>query len=478
LEKNATQKFMTSEYNIENSSTILAEALVSDAQPSIEKPASVPEETVSAEMLSEEKTASEGIASADARPRDVRPRDTNPHDKWEPLRAKMRERVDVNARVVKWQRNGLEMELVDPLEGVDGNVNAFMPNDLIDRDPNRNIAHYFGKTLPVKITSLKARPGAPAPEIVVNHRAVLEEEARNAGREAIKKLNVGDIVQVKVKSFDHDNVVVDLGPGIDSVIRLRDLSWKPVDHPYEVLKRGETVSAKILGLDRAKREVNLGIRQLTSDPELELYKEYASGQTHRVKVAEIVNAGAEVELPNGLIAFLPISEIAWQRIASVSDAINIGDEIEVKLLTVDPSDRRITASRKQLLEDPMRTIENTFRLGTDHNGTIKEVNRGGVVVALEHGVEGFVPRRELSHDRIERLEDSFKAGKPLEGLRVIEYERGRTGEARALPKVTLSLIAAEKEAQMKTLKDYRANSKDSRYSLADSLSALRDKLVH
>jgi small subunit ribosomal protein S1 len=370
------------------------------------------------------------------------------------------------------------MELADPIEGIEGNVKAFMPNDLIDRDPNRNIAHYFGKTLAVKITSLKARPGAPTPDIVLSHRAVLEEEARNAGREAIKKLKVGEIVDVKVKSFDRDNVVVDLGPGIDAVIRLRDLSWKPgLQHPYEVLKRGDTVSAKILGLDRSRREVNLGIKQLTPDPELELYKDYASGQTQKVKLSEIVNAGAEVELPNGLIAFLPISEIAWQRIGSVSDQVNIGDEFEARILTVDPGERRITVSRKQLLEDPMRMIENAFRPGTDHNGTIKEVNRGGVVVALEHGVEGFVPRRELSHDRIERLEDSFKTGKTLEGLRVIEYERGRPGEGRALPRITMSLIAGEKEAQMKTLKDYRANSKDSRYSLADSLSALRDKLV-
>lgn len=459
---------MTSEDTIESISTIPEEIAIADNQPSAEEPAPLSQEPVSAEPASGE------TAAADA-PQKL---DTRPKDKWEPLRAKMRDKADVQARVVKWQRNGLEMELADTIVDGESSVKAFMPNDMIDRDPNRNIANYFGKTLAVKITSLKARPGAPAPEILVSHRAVLEEEARNAGKEAIKKLKVGEIVEAKVKSFERDNVVVDLGPGIDAVIRLRDLSWEAVEHPYEILKRGDTVTAKILGLDRGRREVHLGIKQLTPDPELELYKDYESGQTHKVKVAEIVNAGAEVELPNGLIAFLPISEIAWQRIATVSDAIKVGEEIEVKLLTVDPVERRITASRKQLLEDPMRTIENAFKPGTEHNGTIKEVNRGGVVVALEHGAEGFIPRRELSHDRIERLEDSFKAGKTLEGLRVIEYERGRTGESRAMPRITMSLIAGEREAQAKTLKDYRATSKDSRYSLADSLSALRDKLVH
>jgi len=460
---------MISEDTVENTSTISEETVSEE---------NVSAEIISPEIISEERAASEGIASADARPHDINSRDKKPRDKWEPLRSIMREKENVNARVIKWQRNGLDMEIVDHGIDGDGSVKAFMPNDNIDRDPNRNIANYFGKSLAVKITSLKARPGAPSPEIVVSHRAVLEEEARNSGRETIKKLNVGEIVEVKVKSFDHDNVVVDLGPGIDAVIRLRDLSWQHVEHPYEILKRGETVSAKILSLDRSRRQVNLGIRQLTPDPELEQYKEYSSGQTHKVKVATIVNAGAEIELPNGLIAFLPISEIGWQRIGSVSDALTVGDEIEVKLLNVDPAERRITASRKQLIEDPMRVIENAFKPGTDHNGIIKEVNRGGVVVALEHGAEGFVPRKELSHDRIERLEDSFKAGKTLEGLRVTEYDRGRTGEARAMPRITMSLIAAEREAQNKTLKDYRATSKDSRYSLADSLAALKDKLVH
>jgi small subunit ribosomal protein S1 len=381
---------------------------------------------------------------------------------WEELRAKMRDKESVSARIVKWQRNGLEVEL-------ENGVKAFMPNDMIDRDPNRNVANYFGKTVPVKIASVRSKPGQKEAEITVSHRAVLEEELRNAGREAIKDLNVGDVVEVKVKSFSKDNVLVEMGAGIDAVIRLRDLSWQYVEHPYEILKRGDTVTAKILSLDRGRRRVQLGIRQLTPDPELAKYAEYQPGAVMKGQIKMTNNYGAELELPNGLIAFLPISEMAWERIASVTDVLNVGDEVEVKLLTVDSHDRRITVSRKLLVENPLRKIESTFRMGTDHNGTIKEVTRGGVVVALEHGAEGFVPRRELSHDRIERLEDTFKAGKTLEGLRVIEYDRRSS-------KITLSLIAAEKEAQRNTLRNYRPTSNASSYSLADSLAALKEQL--
>ncbi len=430
---------------------------------------------------SEDEGSSENDATLSSEPIGEQANEGGPRehrsDKWEPLRSIARERATVEARVIKWQRNGLEMELVDsPVEGV-ASLKAFMPNDNIDHDPNRNIANYFGKTLPVKLTSVKAAPNAPAPTITVSHRAVLNEEARSTGTEAVKHLKVGDVIEVKVKSFDHDNVLLDMGAGVDAVIRLRDLSWQPIEHPYEVVKRGETISAKVLALDRGRRQVRLGVRQLTLDPELAKYEEYQVGQSHKARVTSIGNFGAEVELPNGLVAFLPISEIAWHRIGTVAELLSPGDEVEVKLLTIDSRDRRITVSRKQLIEDPARVMETTFKLGTDHAGTIKEVNRGGVIVELQHGAEGFVPRRELSHDRIERLEDVFKIGKPLDGLRVIEFNRnGRRTDNRGVPQITLSLIAAEREAQRTTLKEYRATSKASRYSLADSLAALKEKL--
>ncbi|HEY3874978.1 MAG TPA: S1 RNA-binding domain-containing protein [Candidatus Kapabacteria bacterium] len=405
-------------------------------------------------------------------------------DKWEPLRDAMRAKTHLQARVVKWQRNGLEMELTNaPVEG-HAALLAFMPNDQIDSDPNRNIANYFGKTLPVRVTSVRSKPGtahdrssAEIPEILLSHRLVLDDEARAAGHEAMKNYHVGDVMEVKVKGFDHSNVKIDLGTGIDAVILTRDLSWEHVEHPYEILKRGDTIQAKVLSLDRGRRQVRMGVKQLTEDPAIGHYAEYAPGQTQTGKVTSIGQFGAELELPNELIAFLPSSEVAWQR-TTISDHIKEGEEVQVKILTVDSDARRITVSRKQLIEDPMRVIEQTFKQGTDHNGTIKEITRGGLVIALDHGMEGFIPRSELSHDAPpRRLEDEFKTGKPLEGLRVIEFDRkGRFEDART-PRITLSLIAAEKEAQQKNMKEFRAKSSDSRYSLADSLAALKEKLL-
>jgi len=386
------------------------------------------------------------------------PADSN--DPYEHLRKKQRSKENVQARVVKWQRNGLEMELED-------GTKAFMPNDMIDRDPNRNIANYFGKTLPVRITSVKPAPGKKA-EITVSHRAVIDDELRTQGKERVNNLNIGDVIEVKVKSFSNQGVVVDMGPGVDATIRARDLSWEKFDHPYEVVKRGETLQAKIIQLDKGRRRVILGVKQLTPDPHFEKLKSYEKDRIVKGKVTRTNEFGAEVELEPGVTAFLPISEISWKRVPTVDSAVKVGDELETKIITSDPEAHKLTLSLKQLIENPLRTIEATYKVGTDHAGTIKEINRGGVVVDLPHSAEGFVPRRELSHDRIDRLEDTFKVGQELQNLRVIEYDR-RNG------KVTLSLTAAEKEAQRSTLKNYRATSSASSFTLGD-LASLKEKL--
>ncbi len=380
-------------------------------------------------------------------------------DPFAHLKQAQKRRDNLQARVVKWQRNGLEMELED-------GTKAFMPNDMIDRDPNRNIANYFGKTLPVRITSVKVI-GKKA-EVAVSHRAVIDDDMRTQGKEKIQTLNEGDVVECKVRSFNANGAVVDIGAGIDATIRTRDLSWEKVEHPYEIVKRGDTVQAKILQLDKGRRRVQLGIRQLTPDPFLERFAKYELGSTYTGKVSRVNDYGAEVEFEPGISAFLPISEISWTRIATVGEAVKVGDKFEVKLITTDNDARKLTASKKALMENPLRKIESTFKVGSDHTGTIKEVNRGGVVVELEHGAEGFVPRRELSHDRLERIEDTFKPGKPLEGLRVIEYDR-RNG------RVTLSYIAAERDSQRTALKNYKPTSSASSFAIGD-LAALKEKL--
>ncbi len=228
------------------------------------------------------------------------------------------------------------------------------------------------------------------------------------------------------------------------------------------------MQAKVLEVDKRKRYIRLGVKQLTTDPLIEKYNSTVQDSVVKVKVSALVDQGAEVELENGLTAFLPISEISWDRIPTVADGVSLGEEFEVKLLTVEPKRHRITCSKKRLIENPARQREENYRVGTDHNATIKEVTRGGLVVTFADGNEGFVPRRELSHDRIEKIEDMFRKDKPIEGIRVIEYDR-RTG------KINLSLTAAEREAQRTTLRQYRATASGSSFSLGE-LASLKEKL--
>jgi small subunit ribosomal protein S1 len=379
-----------------------------------------------------------------------------PLDQFEKLR---RSREIVTAKVIKWANNGLEVEL-------DGGTKASMPNNHIDLDPDRNIAKYFGKTLPVRIINLKMEHGHAL--ISVSHRSVLEDDLKKASKETLETLNVGDTIEAKVKAFNIKDVIIDLGPGVEAVIHGKDLSWEHFTHPYEIVKRGQTLSAKVLQVDKKHRMIQLGVRQLTPDPYLESFSKFNEGDKLNVKVSSINDFGAEVSLGSNITAFLPISEISWERIPTVASAVNTDEEFEVQILTIDPKKRRITVSKKRLIENPVRQREEKYRIGSDHDGTVKEITKGGIVVAFSDGNEGFVPRRELSHDRIERLEDVFKKDKPIEGLRVIEYDR-RDG------KITLSFIAAEKEAQRNTLKNYRATPRGSSFSLGE-LGSLKEKL--
>jgi small subunit ribosomal protein S1 len=412
-------------------------------------------------MPSEAVASQPSEAAAQAEVTEVSPkREAEPTGPYAHLEKARRDKSIMNASVKKWSRNGLEMQLED-------GTAAFMVNAQIDLDPDRNIANYFGKTLPVRITRVKVKEDG-TPEISVSHRSVLEDSLRLAAKERLDTLKTGDVIDVKVKAFNIKDVLIDLGPGVEATIRGKDLTWERFDHPYEIVKRGDTLQAKVLVVDKKHRKVQLGVRQLTPDPYLEKFSQVTPEATLTVKVTSINDFGAEVSLPNELTAFLPISEIAWERIPSVASALKIGDEFEAKVMTVDNQKRRVTVTKKRLIDNPLRMKEEKYKLYTDHDGTIKEVNRGGVVVLFADGEEGFVPRRELSHDRIERLEDTFKKDKPIEGLRVIEYDR-RTG------KITLSLTAAEKEAQRTTLKQYRATSKATSYGLADQLAALKEK---
>jgi small subunit ribosomal protein S1 len=401
-------------------------------------------------------------AAANEAEANVQPNDAPVNDgPFAHLEAKRRAKDIVQVRVLKWQKNGLICEL----EG-DGTP-AYMPNNQIDLNPDRNIADYFGKTVPARITRVKV-DGNTA-EVNVSHRSVLEDDLRNVSKERLDSIKAGDVLDVKVKAFNIKDVIVDLGPGIDAFIRGRDLTWEEFDHPYEIVKRGETLQAKVLQVDKKHRKVQLGVRQLTADPYQEKFEKIKPETTMSATVVSINDFGAEVDLGDDVIAFLPISEIDWERIPSVAAVLKLDDTFDVKILTVDDKKRRITCSKKRLVENPLRVKEEKYRMGTDHNGTIKEVNRGGVIVVFEDGTEGFIPRRELSHDRIERLEDVFKKDKPLENLRVIDHDR-RNGQ------LTFSLIAAEREAQRTTLRQYRASSKAATFGIADQLAALKEKL--
>src|SRR5947209_12351013 len=307
----------------------------------------------------------------------------NPDDHFEQIR---KSRQIIDAKVIKWAKNGLEVE-------IENGIKAAMPNNHIDLDPDRNIAKYFGKVVPVRIINIKTN--GEHPHISVSHRSVLEDDLKKASKEKMESLHTGDVIEARVKSFNIKDVILDLGPGVEAFIHGKDLSWEHFGHPYEVVKRGETVKAKVLEIDKKHRQIRLGIRQMTADPLLEKFSKFKEGDILHATVTSINDFGAEVSIAEETTAFLPISEISWERIPTVASAVNLGDEFDVQVLTIDPKKRRLSVSKRRLIENPTRQRQEKYKVGTDHDATVKEITKGGIVVRFDDGNEGFVPRREL-----------------------------------------------------------------------------------
>src|SRR5690606_21218918 len=137
--------------------------------------------------------------------------------------------------------------------------------------------------------------------------------------------------------------------------------------------------------------------QLTPDPLVEKYNSYTEGQVVTGSVTRINEYGAEVELADGMIAFLPISATSWTRIPTVRDELSEGQEVEATVIRADADARKLTVSKKQMTDNPLRKAESTFKVGSDHDGVVKSANKSGVIVDFGDDGEGFIPRRELSH---------------------------------------------------------------------------------
>ena len=271
-------------------------------------------------------------------------------------------------------------------------IEAFLPGSQIDVHPIRDYDQFVGKTMEFKVVKINQE----FRNVVVSHKALIEQEIEAQKKEIIGKLEKGQILEGTVKNITSYGVFVDLG-GVDGLIHITDLSWGRVDDPHKVVELDQKINVVILDFDDEKRRIALGLKQLTPHPWDALDANLKVGDHVKGKVVVIADYGAFVEIQPGVEGLIHVSEMSWsQHLRSAQEFLKVGDEVEAVILTLDRDERKMSLGIKQLKEDPWEAIEVKYPVGSKHTAKVRNFTNFGVFVELEEGVDGLIHISDLS----------------------------------------------------------------------------------
>ena len=332
---------------------------------------------------------------------------------WEKLDEAFKNKTTLTGKVVDRIKGGVV---------VDVGVRAFLPGSQYDLRPTANLDALQGQEVQVRITKLNRRRG----NVVVSRRAILEEEQHAKRGELLEKLAEGQTVHGFVKNVTEYGAFVDIG-GIDGLLHLTDLSWGRVKHPSDVVKPDQELDVLILKFDKEKQRVSLGLKQLAADPWVGAAEKYPAGGKYKGKVVGVVDYGAFVELETGIEGLVHATEMSWAK-KSVNPAklVKVGEEVDVVVLDIKPSDRRVSLGMKQALPDPWLLTADKYPVGTIVTGKVRNIVEFGAFIEIEDGFDGLVHVSDVSWtERIKNPHEVFKKGEPITAkvLRVDEDNR-------------------------------------------------------
>ena len=271
-------------------------------------------------------------------------------------------------------------------------IEAFLPGSQIDVHPIRDYDVFVGKTMEFKVVKINQE----FRNVVVSHKALIEQELEQQRKEIIGKLEKGQILEGTVKNITTYGVFVDLG-GVDGLIHITDLSWGRVSDPHEVVALDQKINVVILDFDEEKKRIALGLKQLTPHPWDALDPNLKVGDHVKGKVVVMADYGAFVEIAPGVEGLIHVSEMSWsQPLRSANDFMKVGDEVEAVILTLDRAERKMSLGIKQLKADPWECIETKFPIGSKHVAKVRNFTNFGIFVELEEGVDGLIHISDLS----------------------------------------------------------------------------------
>lgn len=271
-------------------------------------------------------------------------------------------------------------------------IEAFLPGSQIDVKPIRDYDVYVNKTMEFKVVKINHE----FKNVVVSHKALIEDELEAQKTEIISKLEKGQVLEGTVKNITSYGVFIDLG-GVDGLIHITDLSWGRINHPEEVVELDQKIKVVILDFDDNKKRIALGLKQLTPHPWEALDTNLKVGDKVKGKVVVIADYGAFIEIAPGVEGLIHVSEMSWsQHLRTAQDFLKVGDEIEAVILTLDREERKMSLGIKQLIPDPWTNIKDRYPINSKHTSMVRNFTNFGIFVELEEGVDGLIHISDLS----------------------------------------------------------------------------------
>lgn len=271
-------------------------------------------------------------------------------------------------------------------------IEAFLPGSQIDVKPIRDYDQYTNKNMDFKVVKINHE----FKNVVVSHKALIEADIEEQKKGIIGQLEKGQVLEGTVKNMTSYGVFVDLG-GVDGLIHITDLSWSRINHPSELLELDQTIKVVILDFDDDKSKIQLGLKQLSDHPWDKLGEDVKEGSKVKGKVVVIADYGAFIEIDEGIEGLVHVSEMSWStHLRSAQDFVNVGDEVEALVLSLDKESRKMSLGIKQLTQDPWTDITNKFPIGSKHKGSVRNFTNFGVFIELEEGIDGLIYISDLS----------------------------------------------------------------------------------
>ncbi len=325
---------------------------------------------------------------------------------WEKIIGEISEGQVVTGTVIRKIKGGLLVDI---------GVNVFLPGSQVDIRRPGDIGDFIGRVIQAEVLKIDDTRR----NIVISRRSLIERQREEDRAYLMKELEVGQIRKGIVKNIADFGAFVDLG-GIDGLLHITDMAWERIGHPTEMVSIDQEIEVKVLHIDREKQKIALGLKQKDRNPWENIESKYPVGSDHKGEVVNVMSYGAFVKLEPGIEGLVHISEMSWtKRVNHPSELVNIGDEIEVKILGVDPEGQQLSLGMKQTQKNPWDEVIDRYPEGQDVTGKVRNLTNYGAFIELEEGIDGLLHVSDMSWTR--------KIGHPSELL-----EKGQEIKCRVL----------------------------------------------